>query len=77
MSNLNTREILSFEEKNYFFLCKTCQKINVKYNFDEAFELNFRCPDCGNPLDAQDNKKIIELLKNKIALSRNLKISID
>ncbi|MBY8991078.1 MAG: transcription factor [Candidatus Lokiarchaeota archaeon] len=71
------RERLSFEEKNYFFFCKTCQKINIKYNFDEAFELNFRCPDCGSPLEAQDNQKIIELLKNKIALSRNLKISID
>jgi transcription initiation factor TFIIE subunit alpha len=71
------RERLSFEEKNYFFICKTCRNINIKYNFDEAFELNFRCPDCGSPLEAQDNQKIIELLKNKIALTRNLKISID
>ena len=71
------RERLSFEEKNYFFFCNTCQKINIKYNFDEAFELNFRCPDCGSPLEAQDNQKIIELLKNKIALTRSLKISID
>jgi transcription initiation factor TFIIE subunit alpha len=71
------RERLSFEEKNYFFICKTCQNINIKYNFDEAFELNFRCPDCGSPLEAQDNQKIIEVLKNKIALAQNLKISID
>ena len=36
-----------------------------------------RCPDCGGPLEAQDNRKIIELLKTKIVLSQNLKISID
>ncbi|MFX1529932.1 MAG: transcription factor [Promethearchaeota archaeon] len=71
------RQRLEFEEQNYFFICKNCQNINIKYNFDEAFELNFRCPDCGSPLEAQDNRKIIELLKNKIALSQNLKISID
>lgn len=71
------RERLLFEENNYFFLCKNCQTKKVKYNFDEAFELNFRCPDCGNPLEAQDNQKIIEFLKNKIVLTRNFKISID
>ncbi len=71
------RERLSFEEKNYFFFCKTCQNINVKYNFDEAFELNFRCPDCGNPLEAQDNKKIIDFLRSRIAMIQKIKISID
>ena len=71
------RERLDFEVKNYFFFCKTCQNINIKHNFDEAFELNFRCPDCGSPLEAQDNQKIIEFLKNKIVLNQNFKISID
>ncbi|MFW9864857.1 MAG: transcription factor [Candidatus Thorarchaeota archaeon] len=71
------RERLSFEEENYFFICKSCQNSNIKFNFDEAFELNFRCPDCGNALEAQDNSKIIEFLKNKIAMNQNLKISID
>ncbi len=71
------RERLSFEENNYFFYCTSCQNKNKKYNFDEAFELNFRCPDCGNPLEAQDNKKIIDFLKSRIALSQKIKISID
>lgn len=63
------RDRLQFEENNYFFLCKNCNQINIKYKFDEAFELNFRCPDCGNPLEAQDNQNIINLLKEKIVLS--------
>ncbi len=71
------RDRLEFEQNNYFFICRNCQESNMKYNFDEAFELNFRCPDCGGPLEAQDNQSIIELLKNKIGQIQNIKISID
>jgi len=70
------RDRLQFEENNYFFICKTCQTSVIKYNFDEAFERNFRCPDCGNPLKAQDNRSIIEFLKNKIVLIQNIDISM-
>jgi len=71
------RERLNFEESNYFFFCTSCQNKNKKYNFDDAFELNFRCPDCGSPLEAQDNKKIIEFLRSRIAMIQKIKISID
>lgn len=66
------RDRLQFEQNNYFFYCKNCQESNIKYNFDKAFELNFRCPDCGNPLEAQDNQSIIEYLKNKIGVIQNI-----
>lgn len=62
------RERLEFEKNNYFFKCNNCQIPGVKYNFDESFERNFKCPDCGQPLEAQDNQKIIRFLKEKIAL---------
>jgi len=71
---MKLRDRLQFEEKNYFFLCENCNKINIKYKFEEAFELNFRCPDCGSPLVAQDNQNIINLLKEKIVLSDKTKI---
>jgi transcription initiation factor TFIIE subunit alpha len=67
------RERLAFEESNYFFICKNCTEKNIKYVFDEAFEYNFRCPDCGGPLEAEDNKKIIEVLKEKIVITQNIK----
>jgi len=63
------RDRLKFEEKNYFFVCRSCKSINIKYKFDEAFDLNFRCPDCGGPLEAQDNQKIIQFLKEKIVIN--------
>ena len=69
------RDRLKFEENNYFFVCKNCSsEKNIKYKFDEAFDLNFRCPDCGGPLEAQDNQKIIQLLKEKIVLNEKTKI---
>ena len=67
------RERLAFEESNYFFTCKNCIDKKIKYVFEEAFEYNFRCPDCGGPLEAEDNKKIIEILKEKIVIAQNIK----
>ena len=68
------RERLQFEESNYFFFCKNCTKTKIKYKFDEAFDLNFRCPDCGGPLEAQDNQKLIHFLKEKIVVNEKTKI---
>jgi transcription initiation factor TFIIE subunit alpha len=71
------RDRLQFEQNNYFFVCNNCEDSNMKYNFDEAFELNFRCPDCGSPLEAQDNQAIINFLKNKIAQIQNTTIRVE
>ena len=70
------RERLQFEQNNYFFVCNNCEDSNVKYNFEEAFELNFRCPDCGGTLKAQDNQKIIEFLKKQITIDQNVQIPL-
>lgn len=71
------RDRLTFEENNYFFVCKDCHDSNNKFDFDRAFELNFRCPDCGGQLEAQDNQELIQFLKEKIVLIENLNISLN
>ena len=71
------RERLKFEENNYFFVCKNCQESTLKYNFDTAFELNFKCPNCSNPLEAQENEDLIKLLKEKIVLIEKLDLSVN
>jgi len=73
---LKLRDRLHFEENNYFFTCKNCNT-KIKYRFDEAFDLNFKCPDCGGALEAQDNQSIIIFLKEKIVLNSKSKISIE
>jgi len=57
------RETLDYEENNLFF---TCRNNGCRYNFEEASENNFICPDCGDALEFQDNSTIIMELKEKI-----------
>lgn len=71
------RERLQYEEDNYFFTCQNCNDQNIKYIFEQAFEFNFRCPECGGPLEAQNNQEIIQFLKEKIALNQKIKITKD
>jgi len=71
------RERLKFEENNYFFVCKNCQDSNLKYNFDAAFELNFKCVKCSSPLEAQENQELIQFLKEKIVLIEKVDLSAD
>jgi transcription initiation factor TFIIE subunit alpha len=71
------RERLQYEEDNYFFTCHTCNDQNLKYIFEQAFEFNFRCPECGEPLEAQNNEEIIKFLKEKITLNQKININKD
>jgi len=71
------RERLKFEENNYFFVCKNCQDLTLKYNFDTAFELNFKCPKCSGPLEAQENEELIQFLKKKIAIIEKLDLTVN
>ena len=71
------RERLEFEQNNYFFVCNECEGTNIKYNFEDAFEMNFRCPDCGGALVAQDNDKLIKFLKERIASLEKFDLTID
>ena len=71
------RERLKFEENNYFFVCKNCPDSTLKFNFDSAFELNFKCPNCSGPLEAQDNQEMIQFLKEKIVIIEKLDLTVN
>lgn len=59
------KEELSEEENNIFFVCPLG---HVRYNFDEASDEDFFCP-CGEELEFQDNKAIIENIQAQIKQS--------
>ncbi len=61
------KEKLHKEEQNQnsFFLCPN---LCVRQDFDQATEFEFRCPECGNLLQQQDNSKTIDNLKNQIQI---------
>jgi transcription initiation factor TFIIE subunit alpha len=50
---------LEYEEKNMFFICPN----GCRYNFNEASEHNFICPECDCSMEFQDNSTIILELK--------------
>lgn len=54
---------LQQETSNDFYLCpNTCTRMD----FDNAFELNFKCPDCGKVMHHQSSERTKEFLKTQI-----------
>lgn len=61
-SSKEIEESLAYEEENMFFTC-----INgCRYNFEEAAELNFTCPECDSTLEYHDNSSLIDELKDQM-----------
>ena len=59
------RDRLKKEESNKgnFFICsQACARLD----FEQATEFEFKCPECGNLLNQQDNEKTIENIKGRI-----------
>ncbi len=56
-------ERLSKEESNNFFMCKNAC---ARMTFDKSVEFNFKCPECGQIMNDQDNTRTIEFLQEKL-----------
>lgn len=53
-----------FEENSQFYTCSTCF---YRYEFNEAMEMDFTCPQCGSKdMEAQNFDEIMELMKKRI-----------
>jgi len=52
-----------YEMANEFYLCEQC---GIRFEFDEAMEFGFQCPDCGNSLDAMENTRLVEAMDERI-----------
>ncbi len=61
---------LKEEEANFgnFYLCPNAC---VRVGFEKAVDLEYRCPECGNILNHQDNTKTIDFLRSKIKELQN------
>ena len=56
-------ERLEREKNNTFYMCKNAC---ARMTFDNAIEYNFKCPECGEIMNEQDNKRTIEFLSEKL-----------
>jgi transcription initiation factor TFIIE subunit alpha len=54
---------LTYEEKNDFYMCKTC---GVIYTFSDSVNWNFECPNCEEMLEHFDNELLVAALKKRV-----------
>ena len=58
------KERLEIEENgNLFFICPN---LCVRLNLDNSADFEFHCPECGDLLKQQDNRKTIKYIKERI-----------
>ncbi|MBN1175750.1 hypothetical protein JXA48_03830 [Candidatus Woesearchaeota archaeon] len=57
------KERLSNEDGGFFYMCRFA---HARLGFDEAFEYDFKCPECGELMNQQDNSRTVDFLKSRI-----------
>jgi transcription initiation factor TFIIE subunit alpha len=65
------KDRLERENENHFF---SCGNLCIRVDFEQATNMGYHCPECGELLHQEDNLKKIEELKKEI---ENLKKEID
>jgi transcription initiation factor TFIIE subunit alpha len=65
---LDDRE--EYERNHEFYLCEID---SIRFEFGEAMDFGFECPECGSPLESMDNAMLVEAMERRIAeLQREL-----
>jgi len=65
------KERLEKESSSTFYMCKNAC---TRMDFEKSMEFNFKCPECGELMDEQNNARTLEFLKERIAeLDKDLK----
>ena len=58
----------AYEHDHEFYLCEHC---GIRFEFGEAMEFGFECPECGNPVEAMENTRLVEAMDERIAALRD------
>ena len=56
-----------YERNHEFYLCEVC---SIRFEFGEAMEFGFECPECGSPLETMDNDLLIQAMHERIGALR-------
>ncbi|MFB6151321.1 MAG: transcription factor [Haloarculaceae archaeon] len=52
-----------YELDHEFYLCETC---GIRFEFGEAMDFGFECPECGNPVEAMENTRLVDAMEERI-----------
>jgi transcription initiation factor TFIIE subunit alpha len=57
-----------------FYLCEVC---SIRFEFGEAMDFGFECPECASPLESMDNDRLVEAMEERMdALRDELNVDI-
>jgi len=57
------KDRLDREKNNHFY---SCDSQCIRLDFDQAMNFEFKCPECGNLIDQEDNKEEIKNIEKEI-----------
>jgi len=57
------KDRLSREKSSHFFIC---QNKCIRLDFDQAMNFKFKCPECGEIMNQEDNLENIRLIEEEI-----------
>jgi len=57
-----------YERDHQFYLCEVD---SIRFEFEEAMEFGFECPECGSPLESMENSRLLESVEERIAELRD------
>jgi transcription initiation factor TFIIE subunit alpha len=63
---LETRR--EYEQQNEFYLCENC---GIRFEFGEAMDVGFECPQCGSALEAMENTRLVQSMNERIETLRD------
>ncbi len=52
-----------YERNNEFYLCERC---GIRFEFGEAMEFDFECPECGNQVETMENTRLVTAMEERI-----------
>lgn len=52
-----------YERNHEFYLCEIC---SIRFEFGEAMDFGFECPECGSPLDAMENTHLVDAMDRRL-----------
>jgi transcription initiation factor TFIIE subunit alpha len=58
----------SYEHDNEFYLCENC---GIRFEFGEAMDLGFECPECDSQVEAMENTRLVQAMEERIEALRD------
>ncbi len=58
----------SYERDHEFYLCEIC---SIRFEFGEAMDFGFECPECASPLESMENDYLVDAMERRIGELRD------